>query len=472
MYSYSTVEAKSRTIALIYLSACISALVFLTLVDKASAHEDSNVTVHVTDEGFEPRSVEVAAGDTVVFENTGQKAHWPASDDHPTHTLYPEFDPLGPVEPGTDWSFTFDKLGTWKYHDHQSPYLKGEVIVREDEGFLASMQNFFLNAYRATASIFASEERESAANEEENGQLSGDRYEGVKDSYVALVKDEDPGAALNRLRDEIKTDDALARSCHPLVHDIGREAYKKYEDFGEAMKYQDEICNSGYLHGIIEARFSESNDIFADMETMCDQYPPKSTLSWQCYHGLGHGVMYYTANDLPRSLEMCDAFDSSFARTTCSNGVFMENFSADQKLHLSEYLKESDPLYPCAEQAERHKENCYLYAPTYFLSLNQEDYAGALESCNDAEERFQRACAGGVGAQTMKENINDPKLVESACENGSPQQVEPCVRGMTSLYISHHGSTEPARELCGRLEDSNQQACYDSIESYNRLFSS
>ena len=57
--------------------------------------------------------------------------------------------------------------------------------------------------------------------------------------------------------------------------------------------------------------------------------------------------MFYTANDLPRSLEMCDAFDNAFARTTCSNGVFMENFSADQKLHVSEYLKESDPLYPC-----------------------------------------------------------------------------------------------------------------------------
>lgn len=38
------------------------------------------------------------------------------------------------------------------------------------------------------------------------------------------------------------------------------------------MKYQDEVCNSGYLHGIIEARFSRSDDVFADMKTMCDPY--------------------------------------------------------------------------------------------------------------------------------------------------------------------------------------------------------
>ena len=47
----------------------------------------------------------------------------------------------------------------------------------------------------------------------------------------------------------------LCASCHDLVHEVGREAYKKYGDFSEAMKYQDEVCNSGYLHGYIESRF-------------------------------------------------------------------------------------------------------------------------------------------------------------------------------------------------------------------------
>ncbi len=452
--------------------ACGAVVVtFLVYAAPGSPHEtyDSSVVVHVTNEGFEPESVEIGPGETVVFENRDQKLHWPASDDHPTHTRYPEFDPLGPVEPNTEWSFTFDKPGEWEYHDHQNPYLNGEIVVREDpgtsngEGFLAFIRTFFLDAHGAVASIFASEE-------EDTGESSDERYEKAKDGYLALVRDEDPGVALGRLRDEIEANDALARSCHDLVHELGRAAYEKYGDFGEAMKYQDEICNSGYLHGIIEARFSESDDVFADMQTMCEQYPPESSLSWQCYHGIGHGVMYYTANDLPRSLEMCDAFGNSFARTTCSNGLFMENFSADQKLHLSEYLKEGDPLYPCPEQEKRHKENCYLYAPTYFLSLNQGDYTGALESCNGAEDPFRRACARGVGAQAMKENINDPKLIESACESGDPEQVEPCIDGLASLYTSHHGSSEPTRELCGRLEDSNQQACYGSVESNSERF--
>jgi hypothetical protein len=456
----------------------------------------------MTNKGFDPKSVKVRSGDTVVFENVDEEAHWPASDPHPTHTDYPEFDPKKPVEPNTEWSFTFDKPGEWKYHDHQNPYLKGEIIVSTEEGsgassddgdqaedrskpdgFLASIKAFFLNAYNATISALLPQEQASASNEDraeqeeatsndaDTNELSKEEYEKIKLRYLALVRDEDPKAALDQLRDEIQTNDALSRSCHALVHEIGHEAYKKYEDFSEAMKYQDEICNSGYLHGVIESRFSESDDVFADMKTLCDEYPLGSFLSWQCYHGLGHGVMYYTSDDLPRSLEMCDAFSSSFAQSSCVNGVFMENFNSDQKLHVSKYLKESDPFYPCAEQANRHKGKCYLYAPTYFLSLHKDDYTGALEWCNGAEDPFKPACVRGVGAQTMKENIKSPKMVESICMSGGPEQVASCIEGMIGLYINHNGSLEPARALCEQLEVSNRQTCYDSVASDSGLFS-
>jgi plastocyanin len=373
-------------------SLCVFACSFVAasfaFADGALAHEgeDGSAVVHVTDEGFEPRSVEVGAGDTVVFENVGEEAHWPASDDHPTHEAYSGFDPKEPIEPGAEWSFTFDRPGKWAYHDHMNPYLTGEIAVTGERGaddrvgeepggdLFSSVAAAFLNVYEATVSVFAGENEETASaggGEAETersvsrpGELSEERYKEIEEELATLVREENPRAALGRLRAEIRTDDALSRSCHPLVHDVGHAAYEKYGDFGEAMKYQDEVCNSGYLHGIIESRFKESDDVFADMKTMCDPYPQGSYMSWQCYHGIGHGVMFYTANDLPRSLEMCDGFGSAFGRSNCANGVFMENFNADQKLHLSDYLKESDPFYPCGEQAERHKAICYLYAPT------------------------------------------------------------------------------------------------------------
>ncbi len=39
------------------------------------------------------------------------------------------------------------------------------------------------------------------------------------------------------------------------------------------------------------------------MENVCKEHKLGSFLSWECYHGVGHALMYYRANDLSRSLE-------------------------------------------------------------------------------------------------------------------------------------------------------------------------
>ena len=86
-------------------------------------------TVLVTDKGFEPAEITIQSGTRVVFKNTGQDAHWPASDLHPTHGIYPEFDPGQAIEPGGEWSFVFKKKGTWKSHDHVVPQFRGVIRV-------------------------------------------------------------------------------------------------------------------------------------------------------------------------------------------------------------------------------------------------------------------------------------------------------------------------------------------------------
>jgi len=63
----------------------------------------------------------------------------------------------------------------------------------------------------------------------------------------------------------------------------------------------------------------------------------------------------------------------------------------------------------------------------------------------------------------MKENVNDPKLVESVCTGGDPERKKPCVEGMVGMYINHHGALEPARELCGRLETPDRGTCHETV---------
>lgn len=91
--------------------------------------------VEVTANGFSPSAIKVKAGDTVTWTNNDSVPHWPASAAHPTHTVYPGsgiekcgtaaqsgiFDACKGLATGESFSFKFDQVGTWKYHDHVKP---------------------------------------------------------------------------------------------------------------------------------------------------------------------------------------------------------------------------------------------------------------------------------------------------------------------------------------------------------------
>ena len=56
--------------------------------------------------------------------------------------------------------------------------------------------------------------------------LTYEEYEEVKNEFFAFINNENPKIALIELRERIKTDSALLRACHALVHDIGHRAYE------------------------------------------------------------------------------------------------------------------------------------------------------------------------------------------------------------------------------------------------------
>ena len=85
----------------------------------------------LTDDGYVPKESTITVGDTVVFRNETDHPFWPASNLHPSHRDYPEFDPREPVLADETWSFTFGQVGEWKFHDHLAPYYTGVIVVSE-----------------------------------------------------------------------------------------------------------------------------------------------------------------------------------------------------------------------------------------------------------------------------------------------------------------------------------------------------
>ncbi len=89
----------------------------------------AGIVIRITENGFEPKEITVPAGTAVAFSNETGENRWPASGPHPTHQIYPEFDPKRPIAAGESWIFTFNKIGEWGYHDHLFSNMTGTITV-------------------------------------------------------------------------------------------------------------------------------------------------------------------------------------------------------------------------------------------------------------------------------------------------------------------------------------------------------
>lgn len=103
-----------------------------------------NFDVEITDSGYVPSQLTIKKGSTVTWTNNSEAPNWPASAQHPTHTVYPGsgiekcgtdeeneiFDSCG-MELGESWSFTFNEAGEWGYHEHNEVKTFGKIIVVE-----------------------------------------------------------------------------------------------------------------------------------------------------------------------------------------------------------------------------------------------------------------------------------------------------------------------------------------------------
>jgi hypothetical protein len=293
-----------------------------------------------------------------------------------------------------------------------------------------------------------------------------DPYTKNLNELLKLVDDQDPRMALAELQHRMDTDSYMFQNCHAMAHEIGHEAYKKYNDFVTALSYEDVTCSDGYLHGIIEERFSNVTDIYGEMKKVCAGYTKGLD---RCYHGVGHGVMYYTANDLPRALQICKTY-KGFAQKRCNEGVFMENFISGSKEHPSKYLDPKNITYPCPEQSLGYKDFCYFYVPYYFLHLHNYDYTAAAAWCSTVESGYVSTCVRGVGSIAMKYHIKDPKYVEAICDTSVPSAHSACISGMVSYYLTFTSNLAEVSKMCTLLEPANKIFCDNAVKQRENKF--
>lgn len=450
------------------------------------AHVET-VTVTITDEGFSPRKVTVDTSSTVLFVNKDTAAHWPASDPHPRHDEYPEFDPTKAIEPTEWWLFKPTKAGTWHYHDHLNPHRKGTLVVTAEEdtaadtsssapdarpGFFARLKNTLGSWWHAlTASVegtFSSSPKALVLSALAFRELPEKEQYG----YVEiLAKAKGVAQAWQFAKDAFSTQagTSLGGRSHDVAHFIGGLIYK--EQGLKGLSVCDTTFAFGCYHGFTEGAFAKSLDPLLQVAIACEALGPVSSGPWSsCIHGIGHGVAsYYNSTDLEPALATCNTLGPG--ATFCHDGVFME-FAISAPVSFYDRAR---PLSPCDTVPLAYQVACgrnILAAMSSRFNLPPLTVAIA---CLEANAPFTNSCIDTYGfAIAHQEHMSGAQIAAGCAALKQPVAIAQCAGAAAGelVFQNFPDWQTQAPAVCQALRVSDQQTCLtrvnQTISNYKR----
>jgi mono/diheme cytochrome c family protein len=285
-------------------------------------------------------------------------------------------------------------------------------------------------------------------------------------AFGNLTFSEGPRKALALFEREIQSQGPIEGNCHRIAHTMGAAALARYDgNVGKAFVEGTAACWSGYYHGVLERAFLgvPDSELGPAAQKMCDDATIRRVtfIAYQCVHGLGHGLMIYTAYDMPASLEVCDELATSWDQTSCTGGVFMENISSSYGVK-SRWLKDDDLIYPCNTVAERHKYYCYVMVTSRILPAVGFDWKRTADLCRRSEEGWVATCFQSLGRDASGNTRQNAKEIAEICRVAGDMERE-CVYGAARDMTSNYAGGKQAAGLCTTVSGGIRAYCFRGI---------
>ncbi|MEK6274387.1 MAG: c-type cytochrome [Actinomycetota bacterium] len=289
-------------------------------------------------------------------------------------------------------------------------------------------------------------------------------------AFGNLAYNDGPKTALDKLAELSSTNPTVQGDCHPISHKIGAGGLLKYEgDVGAAFAAGNATCGSGYYHGLLQWKLAgvKAEEVAGVARTACESPDIKANAFnyYQCDHGLGHGLMLYTALNLPQALDYCHQLNTEFDKIACSGGVFMENQSSSFGLH-TKWLSTKNLLYPCNSKLvqRRDKLYCYLLVTSHILPNVGGDWVKTADWCRKSDPGWVETCFESYGRDVSGNAVQNPDRIRELCKNaGSGQQS--CVYGAVRDILNNNSQDFGAKTLCEAVQQRFRSRCYFGIGS-------
>jgi hypothetical protein len=285
---------------------------------------------------------------------------------------------------------------------------------------------------------------------------------------------------------------------HLMGHVVGDVLYKQQGLNGIKLCTKDfrNACSHSIVVGLL---LDKGEGVLPEIAQACKQAPGGKGAYTMCYHGLGHGVLAYTAYNLPKTVELCQKTGSAESNE-CIGGSIMEIISGgdhDKALWAKErtkYLKASDPFYPCISNfmPESAKPLCLTYLTPYLWeavganigSPTDEDFKKSFALCTQLENQSYRdICYGGFGKEfTALAQARDIRRIEEMTEEQLLQTYNWCKLAidqegiwscahntLSSLFWGGENDSAVSIRYCNVIPDAdNKDRCFSDLISQVR----
>lgn len=449
---------KNVLVKLILILLAFNALFILFLISNPFKEQ----RIYMNKDGFSPDTVKVSQYTPVIFVNNDTSDRWPASNVHPTHDDYPEFDPQDPIKPGESWTFVPEKEGTWQFHDHIFPHKKGTIVVTRP----TFIQQLFAKLKKdpepqKTPSVFTKNDL-NIQDKQKTTQLYSDikkmaQDQGVEETWKYVI------ATYGK-------EDGTQGSIHDLAHFVGKLIFEEKGLSGIS------ICTPvfafGCFHGLLDTAFVKDLSKLSDAEKACATLGSTRSGPYNaCVHGIGHGVAsFYKSKDIKKALTSCEKMKSE-AQYSCYDGVFME-FEREAP---SDFYKKNEPLYPCTTLDKRYQYPCGRNQVSVMINRHKMLFNDIVKTCSSSSSQdIKNACYVALGFQTVYQAGGDIEKMKSFCLSPNNQDfATQCLSAAAGELMFQNTKDWQTNypKLCNVLPDENKDDCFEYTDQIRKEYS-
>jgi mono/diheme cytochrome c family protein len=284
-------------------------------------------------------------------------------------------------------------------------------------------------------------------------------------AFGNLAYEDGPGAALEKLDELSASNPVVQGDCHPIAHKIGAGGLLHFEgDVGKAFADGSGTCGSGFYHGLLQWKLAgaKAEEVAGVAANVCNapEIRANAFIYYQCDHGLGHGLMLYTAYDLPKALDYCHQLKTEFDQVSCSGGVFMENQSSSFGLR-TKWLKTTNLLYPCDSNLvdRRDKLYCYLLVTSHILPNVNGDWKKTADWCRKSERGWVQYCFQSYGRDVAGNAGRAPQGMKELCAQAGSGEKE-CIYGAVRDVMNNNAQDPNGKAFCDIVKPQFRGYCY------------